>query len=311
MEREESSHFWLNKPADPLVLRPWSPPISSKERNTVETDYRKLLGTTILGHGFATTPSTRTAIRVQNFPQPAFEDMAIGTPRPRRVPPLTGVSSGSLPVIRTASTPPPNGRAATAPNPVRKASGKTRVARSATSATIKKSSVNESYKCKYDFRMVSILKEFFDDLVNGQLRPGKSYGFLDGNIIKCITNALGRGRLSFKKVLSIMYPYASARDVVGMCAFAYPYVPSRIVEPVEMNLTSRQREELIGIFSMFDTDHSGDISLREFAEAVQQMNIDGSDVKRIYGSIDKDDSGSISIDEFIAFVAPIYFGSVN
>ncbi|CAF0719920.1 unnamed protein product [Rotaria sordida] len=74
-------------------------------------------------------------------------------------------------------------------------------------------------------------------------------------------------------------------------------------------LTSNQIKELRQAFDLFDTDHSGAISLPELKQALSALGVRVNDheARQMFSAIDIDKNGRIEFEEFVEVVADSYF----
>ncbi|UJR35638.1 hypothetical protein I4U23_028388 [Adineta vaga] len=74
-------------------------------------------------------------------------------------------------------------------------------------------------------------------------------------------------------------------------------------------LSSSQIRELRQAFDLFDTDHSGGISVMELKQALTALGVTVTDqeARQMFSAIDIDRNGRIEFDEFVEVVADSYF----
>lgn len=108
--------------------------------------------------------------------------------------------------------------------------------------------------------------------------------------------------LLWRDMLLLAYPHATKEGLKGMITaledfMRLPNPPKRKKGP-----SLREREDLDGMWDLFDLDGSGELDRYEFKIAMGLLNIHTNEgFLEVYNALDTDNNGTISKDEFAAW----------
>ncbi|KAI3387306.1 hypothetical protein SNEBB_003387 [Seison nebaliae] len=63
-----------------------------------------------------------------------------------------------------------------------------------------------------------------------------------------------------------------------------------------------KQQEFIDTFNMFDTNHNGNISIKDMTKALKALNVSKAEAKELVKEADADGNGFIDLDEFITLM---------
>jgi len=113
------------------------------------------------------------------------------------------------------------------------------------------------------------------------------------------------GEITFEELLTNLYPHANAADLAQMREWAAGPKEEKRAKVV---LTKAQIDEMDAVFALYDTDHSGTISVTELCAAMVSSGVfTDEDVKRSFASADIDHDGELSVAEFRDYFSDTYF----
>jgi len=111
------------------------------------------------------------------------------------------------------------------------------------------------------------------------------------------------GTVDFGELLRIMYPLANETELTTMRCWVGPAPPE---PPDENELTDEQRCEIRAMFSLYDKDRNGTITLAEFRLAMRRCGCDGDDLETDFAAADYDGNGEIDMEEWTRHMKKIY-----
>uniref|UniRef100_A0A7S0X3G0 EF-hand domain-containing protein n=1 Tax=Mantoniella antarctica TaxID=81844 RepID=A0A7S0X3G0_9CHLO len=104
----------------------------------------------------------------------------------------------------------------------------------------------------------------------------------------------GKREMTFKDVLTVMYPQATKHEVEEMDAVMRPVTPEVVVQVDEEKM-----KDVTDLFKLMDEDGSGELDIVEFREVLRQMGIDDVEEQdAFFYEIDDDGGGTVSLEEF-------------
>ena len=113
------------------------------------------------------------------------------------------------------------------------------------------------------------------------------------------------GEVTFEELLANLYPHANETDLAKMREWAAGPKEEKRAKVV---LTKAQIEEMDAVFKLYDTDHSGTISVSELCAAMVSSGVfSQEDVKNSFASADIDHDGELSVAEFRDYFSDTYF----
>jgi len=104
------------------------------------------------------------------------------------------------------------------------------------------------------------------------------------------------GTVEFKELLKVLYPRATEADFDAMLSWVDAPPPPEPEKKAEF--TPEQIEEMKQIFSVYDTDKSGTITIKELQEALISTGMSRKEITELFVKNDCDTSGSLDFDEF-------------
>ena len=156
---------------------------------------------------------------------------------------------------------------------------------------------------KYNKKEVLKLKEVFDEADkdgSGEVDIGEFTAILKksslggANVSSTMFQALdsdGNKKISFDEYLKVYYSQALKDDIKMMHDWAYPAAVEKKVEV--KTLSDEQKEEIKGIFVLYDTDKSGTLSKAELINALTSTGYDDDEVEDMFEDFDEEDRKSV------------------
>lgn len=132
--------------------------------------------------------------------------------------------------------------------------------------------------------------------------PMTEFGMKSPLLDIMLTNLRDGAALPWRGMLLLAYPHATKDGLKGMVTaledfMRLPNPPKRKTGP-----SLKERQDLDGMWSMFDLDGSGELDRYEFKIAMGLLNIHTNEgYLEVYNAIDTDNNGTISKDEFAAW----------
>jgi len=168
-----------------------------------------------------------------------------------------------------------------------------------------------------DDNLMMSLRSAFDALDlngDGQLSEGdlkKTLGrylkekITDEEIVAMVTSTAidedHDGLISFDEFVQVMVDAVATKRRWGLSGEGGQ-------EKNRFGLTPQQVSELRQIFSIFDKDHSGTISIKELMEVSDSMGfeLESKEAKSMLNAVDRDRSGTVGFEEFMELMAPFF-----
>ena len=113
------------------------------------------------------------------------------------------------------------------------------------------------------------------------------------------------GEVTFEELLLNLYPHANQTDLARMREWVAGPKEEKAAKVV---LTKQQIDEMDAVFRLYDTDHSGTISVSELSEAMVATGVfSQDDIRKSFGAADIDHDGELSMEEFRDYFSDTYF----
>jgi hypothetical protein len=132
--------------------------------------------------------------------------------------------------------------------------------------------------------------------------PMKEFGQKSPLLEMMLTSLRDGVAMLWKGMLLLAYPHATKEGLKGMITaleefMRLPTPPKRKKGP-----TLKERQDLDGMWGLFDLDGSGELDRYEFKIAMGLLNIHTNEgFLEVYNALDTDGNGTISKDEFAAW----------
>jgi len=98
----------------------------------------------------------------------------------------------------------------------------------------------------------------------------------------------------------LLYPLATQQDFDVMMGWVKP--PEPPPPPPKRELTADQLQEIKAIFSLYDKDGSGGITVKELRDAMKGTFLDEAEIEEMFSKSDKDENMLLDMDEFRALM---------
>eukprot|EP00741_Cyanophora_paradoxa_P010098 tig00020515_g9776.t1 len=117
------------------------------------------------------------------------------------------------------------------------------------------------------------------------------------------------GKLSADETLALLYPFANERDKHIMLRWWNPPAP-KVAPPPPPALSDAQKREIASIFSVYDKNKDGMLTVEELTEALQKI-MSSEEVEEMFQRYDADKSKTISPKEFEEMMFESYLGAAK
>jgi len=109
----------------------------------------------------------------------------------------------------------------------------------------------------------------------------------------------GDGTVTFRELLGVLYPCCAAGELEVMLSWV---APPKVAPEQGPRLSDTKRAEIRRLFSLYDTDRSGDISVPGLHAALGRCALGAAEVERLFAQFDADHNRRIEFDEFVALM---------